>query len=175
MTGGTGLRLLPWATVAGLPCYAAEASGGGGSGAGPVGVLAGVLAEHDLLAARRLLAAVRDWTPSVTGADGGRLRAASIRLASTLTRVLRIAEERGERSKAAEAARLEMARVLLGHARDLLITGHAEPSQLRYLVARLAECLEAVTDVAEHRGAPPVPPGGGPDGGGPRRAKGGCA
>ncbi|MDT3395100.1 hypothetical protein RKE29_00240 [Streptomyces sp. B1866] len=116
--------------------------------------LADLWEARHLLEARTLLGALGDRLPVLERADAGRLRAACVRLVWSLARVLRVADSRGERlgrSDEREAARLEMAWVLLGHARDLLTTGHGEPSQLRYVVPRLAECLAEAVAVADAR------------------------
>ncbi|MDT3396413.1 hypothetical protein RKE29_07120 [Streptomyces sp. B1866] len=148
------MRLLPWSTVDGKPCYVVGASGDGPPG--PVSRLADLWEARHLLEARTVLGALREGPGVLERADAGRLRAACVRLVWSLARVLRVADSRGERlgrSDEREAARLEMAWVLLGHARDLLITGHGEPFQFRYVVPRLAECLAEAVAVADARAA----------------------
>ncbi|MDT3398965.1 hypothetical protein RKE29_20345 [Streptomyces sp. B1866] len=150
----SGLVPLPWSTVDGTPCYTVPAPDG--HGPGPVGVLADAWEDAQVLAARSVLGATRVWLASGARVDGGRLRAGAVRLVWALVRVVRVAEMRGkrlERVDPGEAARVEMARVLLGHTEDLIITGNAETCQMRYVLARLVECLTALVEVAEARGA----------------------
>ncbi|MDT3397469.1 hypothetical protein RKE29_12550 [Streptomyces sp. B1866] len=173
----SGLVPLPWSTVDGTPCYTVPAPDG--HGLGPVGVLADAWEDAQVLAARSVLGAARVWLASGVRVDGGRLRAGAVRLVWALVHVVRVAEMRGkrlERLDPGEAARVEMARVLLGHTEDLFITGNAEAFQMRYVLARLVECLAALVEVAEARGALLAASGsGGGPGGGLRCVKGGRA
>ncbi|WP_312004428.1 hypothetical protein [Streptomyces sp. B1866] len=160
----------------GKPCYTVPAPGGHGPGL--VDALADAWEAAQVRQARSVLGAARVWLGSGVRVDGGRLRAGVVRLVWSLVRVVKVAESRGrrlERVDAGEAARVEMARVLLGHTEDLLVTGNAEVYQLRYVLARLVECLAAVVEIAEARGALPADPDGGqaPEaGGGVRCGKG---
>ncbi|MDT3399235.1 hypothetical protein RKE29_21720 [Streptomyces sp. B1866] len=150
----SGLVPLPWSTVNGTPCYTVPPPDG--HGPGPVGALADAWEDAQVLAARDVLGAAQLWLASGVGVDGGRLRAGAVRLVWALVRVVRVAEMRGkrlERVDPGEAARVEMARVLLGHTEDLIVTGNAETCQMRYVLARLAECLTALVEIAEARGA----------------------
>ncbi|MDT3396450.1 hypothetical protein RKE29_07310 [Streptomyces sp. B1866] len=172
-----GVVRLPWSTVDGTPCYTVPAPDGHGTGA--VGALADVWEAAQVLQARSVLGAARVWLAPGVRVDGGRLRAVFVRLVWSLVRMVKVAESRGQRlgrSDAGEAARVEMARVLLGHTEDLLVTGNAEVFQLRYVLARLVECLAAMVEIAEARGALLAAPddGGAPDGDGARCGKGAC-
>ncbi|MDT3397221.1 hypothetical protein RKE29_11285 [Streptomyces sp. B1866] len=167
----SGLVRLPWSTVDGKPCYTVSAPDG--HGLGPVGALADAWEDAQVLAARSVLGAARVWLASGVRVDGGRLRAGAVRLVWSLVRMVRVAESRGkrlERVDPGQVARVEMARVLLGHTEDLIITGNAETCQMRYVLARLVECLAALLEVAEARGALLAAQ----DGGGLRCRKGAC-